>query len=108
MSPPKGKPVEVQIIGFDFFEVVYLKSKDVGAGGISIYVPHHFKGCAINRQVDLVITLPDDIPFKAKGVIRHKESVNSEEGSFGVYFTEINDKDRLSIKDFIQKNLVEP
>mgnify|MGYP000011012963 FL=1 len=98
-------PLEVQIMGDAFLDV--LETKDISASGVGVIVPHEFRGLNINKEVDLILTLLNETPFKAKGIIRHKGEYdsNSEKGHFSVKFTNISYKNKKMIDRFVQNRL---
>jgi len=86
VRPVAGKPVHVQIMGDGFLDV--FTARDISAGGVGIVVPHRFEGCAIEQEVDLVISLPGERPFMARGRIVHRTKTHQE--FFGVEFTSMS------------------
>jgi c-di-GMP-binding flagellar brake protein YcgR len=72
-------------MGDGFLDV--FAARDISAGGVSIVVPHRFEGCAIDSEVDLVISLPGERPFLTKGRIVHRTKTHHE--FFGVEFTRL-------------------
>lgn len=85
VQPAAGKPVHVQIMGDGFLDV--FAARDISAGGVGIVVPHRFEGCAIDQEVDLVVSLPGDRPFMARGRIVHRTKTHQE--FFGIEFTRL-------------------
>jgi len=95
--PDPLHPIIIDLAGENFIDV--LRAKDIGEGGLSVYVPYQFEGCRIDREIDLVITLPDTRSFKVSGVIRHK---GEKQGYyFGIAFTKIEKEDFESLKRYI-------
>jgi len=96
--PDPLHPIIVDLVGENFIDV--LKVKDIGEGGLSVYVPYQFDGCRIDREIDLVVTLPDARSFKTGGVIRHK---GERQGFyFGIAFTHIGREDMEKLKSYIK------
>jgi hypothetical protein len=96
--PDPLNPIIVDLIGENFIDI--LKAKDIGEGGLSVYVPYQFDGCVIDREIDLVITLPDIMSFIARGMIRHR---GQKQGFyFGIAFTHIEGKDLEKLKSYIE------
>jgi hypothetical protein len=81
--PDPLNPIIVDLVGENFIDV--LRAKDIGEGGLSVHVPYQFAGCIINREIELVITLPGARSFKAGGMIRHNGQ--KQELYFGISFT---------------------
>jgi len=79
-----------------------LLARDISATGVGVFVPHMFKGWKIDEEVELVLTLPRERPFLARGVIRHH--THSDEGAehFGVMFSEISDDDQEKILRYVE------
>lgn len=102
--PPPENPVEIQVIGQGFIEV--LSAKDISVGGACVAVPHGFAGCNLNQEVELVITLPEEVSFKAKGKIRHQQKTGSNSGYFGVEFAEIGPEGYYMIEKYIRNILI--
>jgi c-di-GMP-binding flagellar brake protein YcgR len=95
--------VHVQIMGEGFLDV--FAARDISAGGVSIAVPHRFEGCAIDDDVDLVISLPGERPFMARGRIVHRTKTSLE--FFGVEFTRIANAHAASIERYVDGRLRE-
>ena len=102
-QPAQGKPVHVQIMGEGFLDV--FAARDISAGGVSISVPHRFEGCAIDQEVDLVISLPAERPFMARGRIVHRTKTSHE--FFGVEFTRLADSHSALIERYVDGRLRE-
>lgn len=96
--PDTQNPIIIDLIGENFIDV--LKAKDIGPGGLSVFVPYQFEGCIINREIDIVITLPDTRSFKTNGMIRHK---GQRQGFyFGISFTHIERDDLETLKSYVK------
>jgi len=104
VNPDKFKPVEVQVMGKGFLDV--LQAKNISEGGMRIIVPHLFEGCDIDSEVELIITLPDVHSFSAKGEIKHKHE-DREMGAFGLRFTEIAPEDKKKVVDYVHMRMSE-
>lgn len=91
-------PIIIDLVGENFIDV--LKAKDIGEGGLSVYVPYQFEGCIIDREIELVVTLPGSRSFKTRGMIRHK---GEKQGFyFGIAFTQIDKDDLGALKNYIE------
>ena len=101
VRPKPGEPIEVQLIGPDFIEV--LEVRDISAGGLGLQVPHQFEGSNIASQVDVIIKLPRQRPFSARGVIRHV----SGGSMFGLEFTELPDVARARIEAYVAARIAQ-
>jgi hypothetical protein len=97
-------PIEIQLYGTAFLEVV--QAKDISLGGVGIMVPHKFEGYDISGEVELLIKLPGARPFKARGIIRHR-SVGSRGDLFGVQFTELPPLSKERVNAYVIKRVAE-
>jgi len=100
VQPERGRPIEVDINGEDFIEV--LRAVDVSMGGMGIDVAHRFKGCRINRSVSVIVTLPTSggRGFQVDGRIRHVK-----DRRFGIQFVGLADADHKQLKRYIASRL---
>jgi hypothetical protein len=100
MTPEPDAPIRVDINGVDFIET--LKAIDISEFGIGIVVPHGFHGCHVDQPASFVIHLPAPINkfFRAEGLIRHVRN-----NSFGVRFTNLNDKSRALVRQYIASGI---
>jgi hypothetical protein len=105
VCPTPGAPVEVQIVGPNSIDV--LRARDVSQNGVGVFVPHRFEGCEIDSDVQLVITLPGVKTFLARGVIRHVTGRGRSGEYFGVQFTEISERHRDELHEYIERTLAE-
>jgi hypothetical protein len=96
--PDPQHPIIIDFVGENFIDT--LKAKDIGQGGLSVFVPHQFDGCVINREIELVVTLPNTRSFKTKGMIRHRGE--SQGFYFGVSFTHIERNDFETLKNYVK------
>jgi c-di-GMP-binding flagellar brake protein YcgR len=78
-------------------------ARDISAGGVSIAVKHRFEGCAIHDDVDLVISLPGERPFMARGRIVHRTKTALE--FFGVEFTRLAHAHAALIERYVDARL---
>lgn len=101
MQPSPKAPIEVQLVGTDFLDIVH--AKDISTGGVAIKVPHAFADCQIDGEVEIIVTLPGQKSFVARGIIRHKGPRGVQ--SFGVQFTEIADSDRERVRVYVERRL---
>ena len=99
--PDPLNPIIVDLAGENFIDV--LRAKDIGEGGLSVHVPYQFAGCIINREIELVITLPGTRSFKAGGMIRHNGQ--KQDLYFGISFTYIKPEDLEKLKGYIQMRI---
>jgi hypothetical protein len=90
-------------MGEGFLDV--FPARDISASGVSICVPHRFQGCAIEQEVDLVISLPAERPFMARGRIVHRTKTSQE--FFGVEFTRLAETHSDLIERYVDARLRE-
>ncbi len=93
VQPRPGEPVSVQIMGSGFLDV--LVARDISARGVGVVVPHRFEGCRVDDDVELVITLPGEPHFLARGRIVHRTKTSEE--FFGLEFSDIARQDRRRV-----------
>lgn len=99
VAPDPAHPVEVQVIGADFIDIV--QARNISEGGAKIEVPHLFAGCDIGQPVDLIIVLPGTKSFRAKGLIKHTAGGSSP--AFGLKFTELAPADLQRIVNYVHE-----
>jgi hypothetical protein len=96
ITPEHNAPIRVDINGADFIETI--RAVDISENGIGITVPHGFHGCHVDLPASFVIHLPQPInkAFRVDGMIRHVR-----QNSFGVNFTNMNDKSKALVRQYI-------
>ncbi|HEY8101488.1 MAG TPA: PilZ domain-containing protein [Burkholderiaceae bacterium] len=96
VTPEPDAPIRVDISGADFIETI--KAVDISENGVGIIVQHGFHGCHVDQPAIFVIHLPQPINkfFRVEGMIRHVRN-----HSFGVHFTNLNDKSRALVRQYI-------
>jgi hypothetical protein len=101
VRPKPGEPVEVQLIGTDFLDV--LEVRNISAGGLGLHVPHLFVGCDRDAQLDVIITLPRERPFMVRAVIRHV----SKGPEFGIEFINLPELPRSRIERYVAARIAQ-
>jgi c-di-GMP-binding flagellar brake protein YcgR len=96
--PLPGRPVEIQLMGGEFLDV--LSAKDISQGGVAVTVPHGFAGTSIADEIELIVKLPGRSAFLARGVIRHLGTAGT---SFGVEFTSVPEEARRKLAQYIEE-----
>lgn len=91
--------VEVHIMGNESLNI--LRARDISLSGLGVRVPHGFRDADLASELDLVITLPGRRSFLARGVVRHRNSVDVP-NYFGVELTSIKPAHREEIRRFLQ------
>jgi hypothetical protein len=79
-----------------------LHARNVSQTGIGIYVSHDFAGCNLEKTVALVITLPYQRPFLARGEIKHQTEGGNEGHHFGLHFIDLPREHLLKIRDYVR------
>ena len=102
--PLETSPIEVQIMGAGFLEV--LLAVDISLGGMAVVVPHGFSEEELSEVVELIVTLPGSKPFKTRGSIRHI-SRGTDSGRFGVQFEDLSESQRAHISWYVEKLLMQ-
>lgn len=100
--PLARKPVEIQIMGPDFLEV--LPAHDISVGGVGIRVDHSFTGYDLSSTVRLLIKLPGKRPFLAQGVVLHKSPKEGHQ-VYGVRFTELAPEAKAELAAYVERML---
>lgn len=107
VTPHEQEPVEVQVIGDGFMDI--LTAKDIGPGGVGVYVSHGFQGLNIVCDVEVIISIPRQKSFKARGVIKHKRQLShhsEQQGDFfGILFTQLCNKHRQLLEHYVEQRL---
>jgi clan AA aspartic protease (TIGR02281 family) len=98
--PEEDHPINVDITGENFLENV--NASDISETGIGIVVPHRFKGCEIDNEVSVVISIPYPVrkSFLVRGNIRHVS-----DNRFGITFIDLSKPDRKLIRKYIEQRL---
>ena len=100
--PLDAEPVRIDIMGDGFLEV--LIARDISVGGIGVFVPHDFNGCDIDSEVDLIVKIGTERPFKTRGVIRHGVRQGARH-FFGVEFVGLSDQHRELVAAYVDRCL---
>ena len=103
VRPDRRDPVRVHIVGPNSLDI--LNARDISETGLSVYVPHRFEGCDIESEVELVITLPAERAFKARGVVRHHTQDDDRSAFFGVQSTQIDEGPSRLIRSYVTARL---
>lgn len=99
VRPDPQRPVEVQVMGPGFIDVLH--ARDVSESGLGIFVPHGFAGCDVKQGVDLIVKLPDKPSFSAAAVLRHRTTEGSR-SFFGVELTRVSDRARQALREYVE------
>ncbi|KPA15213.1 Type IV pilus assembly PilZ domain protein [Candidatus Magnetomorum sp. HK-1] len=100
VNPLRKNPIPININGVNFLKIIY--ASDISEGGIGIKVPEKFKGCEINKNVSLVITLPK--PFKKSFLVTGR-IIHVVNEKFGVEFLDLSKENRNILKKYINKRI---
>jgi hypothetical protein len=103
--PAPSKPIEVQLVGEGFIELV--NARDISVGGIAIFVPHNFAGYNIDAEVQVILTLPKGRSLQARGRIRHLSGKPGLDGFFGIQFNQISADGIQQIEKYVDGRLKE-
>jgi CheY-like chemotaxis protein len=99
IKPTNENTVIIDIMGDNFIEVI--KVNDISIGGTSLIVPHRFKDLDTSKEVGLILTLPNERPFKVTGKIRHQYN-ETNQLLLGIEFTQIFGADIGKINNYIE------
>jgi len=98
VRPAPSAPIEVQVMGGAFLEVLH--AQDISVGGMAVLVPHGFSDDELSETVQLIISMPAARSFKATARIRHIERTGSG-GKFGIEFAELDAAHRAHIARYV-------
>jgi PilZ domain len=101
VRPHPGKPVQIQIIGSDFLDV--LVPIDVSEGGVGLRVSHRFEGCTVNVVLDFIVKLPSVRAFQVQGMIRHIRDEPNGGGMFGAEFVNLRHEHQELLRAYIDE-----
>ena len=101
--PHPSRPVSVQIMGPHSIDV--LTARDIALKGVGVYLPHSVEHWQMSPLVELVITLPGQRPFLAKGQVRHRTDDFESASFFGVEFVDLPMKRREQIRRYLESGV---
>ena len=101
--PHPSRPVSVQIMGPNSIDV--LTARDIALKGVGVYLPHGFEHWRGNPEVELVITLPGQRPFLARGQVRHRTCGRDDGAFFGVEFIDLPPQRREQIRRYLESGV---
>ncbi len=107
VTPDLLEPVEVQIMGKDFLDV--LTARDVGKNGIGVNIPEGYASTNVMDEVLLIISIPGHRSFDAIGSIKHTDGEKpcKNDLGLGILFTKIRAADRQTLEKYIDARLSE-
>ena len=101
--PRPGSPVSVQVMGPNSLDV--LLARDIALKGVGVNVPHQFRDCNVDAEVEIVITLPGQRPFLARGQVRHRTANYGDSRFFGIEFVELPSQRREQIRRYLSSGM---
>jgi hypothetical protein len=101
VHPKPGEPIEVQVTGDDFIDEFDVR--DISTGGLALAAQHMDGAWTPAAQIELMIKLPRQRAFVARGVIRHL----SAHGVLGIEFTELAPADLARLELYVEKRRAE-
>lgn len=105
VRPRPDRPVIVHVLGRQSLDILH--ARDVSQTGLGIFVVHGFEGCDVEAGVELVVALPGEPTFLARGRIKHRTEAGADSPFFGVHFTRISDAHRTRIRRYVEQRLEE-
>ena len=105
VKPSVAHPIQVQINGEGFIEV--LRARDISLGGLGVHVSHHFDGCDIHSEVELVVKLPGEKPFVTRGQIRNISAKSDSAGLYGVEFVALSPEASARLDAYVARRIAE-
>jgi hypothetical protein len=103
--PDPARPVEVQIMGPGFLEIV--DALNVSVGGIGVFIPHGLDVEYLNKPVEVILTLPRCRPVHLRGIIRHLDGY-SDPCHLGVEFARLTEAVQAALERFVAANQHRP
>ncbi len=100
--PHFHRPILVELVGVGFIE--QLRAHDISVGGVGIIVPHDFRDCDLEQEVQMVVKLPGEKAFVARAQIRH---LSQGEQSFGVQFIALAPESLKLVQHYVAHRLAE-
>jgi c-di-GMP-binding flagellar brake protein YcgR len=104
VKPHSAQPIEIQVLGNGFIEV--LKARDISVGGIGVYVPHGFAGCDINSELQILVKIPGTKPFLTQARVRNLGK-GSDSAFFGVEFVNLSAWGKERVERYVSQRLAE-
>ncbi len=104
VKPHPAQPVEIQVLGNGFIEV--LKARDISVGGIGVYVPQKFAGCDINSDLQILVKLPGAKPFMTQARVRNLAK-SGDSAFFGVEFINLSQWGMDRVSAYVTQRLAE-
>lgn len=101
--PYDSHPVEVQIMGAGFLEIV--KATDISVGGVGVYIPHGIDPGSVNMKVELILTLPSCRPAHMRGIICHRANRYDDLCHIGIKFVRPTSAIEKSIASYVERHL---
>jgi hypothetical protein len=105
VCPTPDDPVIVHVLGRRSLDI--LRARDVSQTGFGIFVVHGFEECDIEAGVEIVVSLPGERTFLARGRVKHRTEAGDDSPFFGVHFTGIADEHRARIRRYVERRLEE-
>jgi hypothetical protein len=101
VHPSPDEPLIAQISGDDFMDEFDVR--DISGGGIGVVATDVFAVFTVDTQIEVVVKLPREGAFVARGVIRHI----SHQGMLGIEFTQLAELDRLRVEQYVARRVGE-
>lgn len=102
VRPVPDQPVQVQVMGPGLLEIV--RARDLSRSGLALAIPDGFPELEPDREVELVILLPERRPVRAAGEVRHVTELFTER-FLGVELVEMAEAHRAALEDYVADRL---
>jgi hypothetical protein len=102
--PEPNAPVQVQISGNGFLEIV--RVVDISAHGVGIYLPPSHPARNVDRPVELILTLPGERPAHLRGALHPREGVDNS--LLGLEFMELPVEASAALDRYLQRRQARP
>lgn len=101
--PYPSHPVEVQIMGPGFLEIV--QATNISVGGVGVYLPHGIDPAAVGAKVEVILTLPSCRPAHLRGMICHQAEASSDLSHIGIEFVRLPPNVEKAISRYVELHL---
>ena len=102
IKPLPSQPVTVQELNANTLDTLH--AFDISLKGIGVKTPYDYQVHSGIKNVELVITLPKRLPFKARGILRHETCEPDKSKYIGVEFVDISNQALSSIRHYMEES----
>ena len=99
--PEPGRPIEVQIMGPGYLEIV--DATNIAVAGVGVFIPHWVASEYVDTPVEIILTLPRCRPVHLRGIIRHYDD-EIDPARLGIEFVRLPPKVRDLLERYVAQN----